>query len=412
MLRDLLTSRVLAAASRAAAERPTPFYLFDPSELHRAVSGWRRAAREIGAEILYPYKCNRAKEVLEPLAAEGFGAEVATFADFEIARGLGVPGDRIVVHGPAKSVELIEAGLVSGAILAADGREDSLAILARARELAARPRYLLRLAPEAASAEQRPFGLPAGRLLSLARELSRRREPPPEGLAFHLDTGIASPRPYLAALEEAVSVWKEIQILGLSMSVLDLGGGFAAEGESRRHSRARAGVSGGGATMLAPIGAKARHSFGAGIRLLLEPGRALVSGSLHLVARVVRVKAGRRGATIYLDASRLSHAFWVGWGKHPVAAIPRRRGATRNVALAGPLGVGLDLFDEAVRLPPLAPGDLVVIGSVGAYNWNSANAWAGPVPPIVEASSLAFPRRRRSRGKGVPTPSPSGRGLG
>jgi diaminopimelate decarboxylase len=78
----------------------------------------------------------------------------------------------------------------------------------------------------------------------------------------------------------------------------------------------------------------------------------------------------------------VSHAFFVARGRHPIAAIPRRRAAPRSVALAGPLGVGLDLFTPAAGLAPVAPGDLVVIGSIGAYNQKAASAWAGPVPPL------------------------------
>lgn len=377
-----LDRAILRAASQAAAAQPTPFYLFDPKQLRRTASAWRRAARAIGGEIFYPYKCNRAVGVVEPLAAEGFGAEVTTLADFETARRLGLGGERIVIHGPAKSVELVEAGLGYGAILAADGREDSFAILARARQMAKRPRMLLRLAPKAAAPEQRSFGLPAREVVALAREIVRRREALPEGLAFHLDTRIPTPVPYRAALRETASVARELGLLGIPTTILDLGGGFAAESESRLDGSGGPSPAGGGPAMLAPIGAQARRLFGRNPRLFLEPGRALVSGSFHLVARVVRIKEGRRGVTAYLDASRLSHGFWVAMGRHPIAPTPRRRGETRPVQLAGPLGVGHDVFAR-VRLPPLEPSDLVVIGSVGAYNQNSANTWAGPIPPVV-----------------------------
>ncbi len=90
-----------------------------------------------------------------------------------------------------------------------------------------------------------------------------------------------------------------------------------------------------------------------------------------------------RGTRVYLDASRLAHAFFVARGVHPIAVLPTRRGAPRRFALAGRLGVGLDVFADPVRLPPVRPDDLVVIGAVGAYNVNAANAWAGPIPPVV-----------------------------
>ncbi|MGH9366847.1 MAG: hypothetical protein ACRD3M_04135 [Thermoanaerobaculia bacterium] len=395
MLRDVLTRRVLAAAARAAKDHATPFYLFDSRELLRQARAWRRAAEAIrSAGVFYPYKCNRVDPVIGLLAREGLGAEVTSLADFRHASRLGLEGERLVVQGPAKSRELLDAGLAAGALFVADGREDALALLDRARALSIRPRYLLRLAPLAADAEQRGFGLPARQMLVLAREISLRGAPAPDGLAFHLGTGISRTDPYLRALEETAKVAGALTKLGIAISLLDLGGGFAARSEYRFDARNRPQAAGKDAGAILPaLAGRARRLLGRDVPLLFEPGRALVSGSFHLVARVVRVRAARPRTTVYLDASHLSHALFITRRRHPIAAIPRRRGIGRAVALAGPLGVGLDVFAPSVRLQRLQPGDLVVIGSVGAYNVNAANTWTGPIPPVISLRPLS-PRER------------------
>ena len=43
--------------------------------------------------------------VLELLAGEGLGADVATLGELTIALRAGFPGDRLIVHGNNKSVE-------------------------------------------------------------------------------------------------------------------------------------------------------------------------------------------------------------------------------------------------------------------------------------------------------------------
>jgi diaminopimelate decarboxylase len=167
--------------------------------------------------------------------------------------------------------------------------------------------------------------------------------------------------------------------------ILDVGGGFAAEAESRRDAKGRPlGTARAPAAQAARIARDARRLFGERTTLLFEPGRALVSGAFHLAARVVRVREGRP-PTVYLDASRASHAFFVARGRHPIEIVPRRAGPRRRVVLAGPLGVDLDVFARDAVLPPVRPGDLVVIGSVGAYNQNAANAWAGAMPGVMTA---------------------------
>jgi diaminopimelate decarboxylase len=378
MVRELGT-RVRAAAARASQRIETPFYLFDAPELARQIRDWRTAAP---GRVFYPYKCNREPRIVRAAARAGLGAEVTTLRDFRLARRLGLPGERILVQGPAKSDALFDAGLAAGALFVADGREDALALLERARALGRPPRYLLRLAPRTVSREQKSFGLASRALASLVRELARRGAPAAEGLAFHLGTGLTSPAPYLEALRETAAAARTLARLGWPVETIDAGGGFAARLESRGNEPPPPGPR--ALAFASALSAAASRLGLENARLLFEPGRAIASGASHLVARVVRVRNGARPA-VYLDASCLSHAPFVPLGRHPIAVLPRRRGPRKTVTLAGPLGVASDVFAPAVRLSPVAPGDLVVIGSVGAYNQNAANAWAAPEPPVVEA---------------------------
>ncbi len=400
MLRDALSAGLRRAVERLA-EDGTPFFLFDPGEIDRRAAAWRKAAAAVGpADVFYPYKCNRHPAVVRRLARAGLGAEVATRDDLRTARALGVAGTRIVVHGPAKTRDAIDAALAAGALLVADGAEDGRAILARAKASASRPRWLLRLSPGSSRPEQRPFGFTGRDLVAFARGLRRDRALLPAGLAFHLGTGIPSTLPYRKALEQSAEVARELAASGISISQLDLGGGFAAQTESRLDGRLRPlGVGIDPEVLVEALGKEARRLFGPDVELLFEPGRAIVSRSFRLVARVLRVKESERRRTVFLDASRLSHAFFAGWGRHPIETIPRRRGLRRAATLAGPLGVGVDVFARSELLAPVRPGDLVVIGSVGAYNWNAVNGWAGATPAVrrVRAGISIGPLRVRAR---------------
>jgi diaminopimelate decarboxylase len=376
MVRELEAS-VRAAAARTARRHETPFYLFDTRELARQIREWRTAAP---GRVFYPYKCNREPRIVRAAARAGLGAEVTTLADLRLARRLGLPGARILVQGPAKSAALLDAGLAAETLFVADGREDLVALLARGLAIRKAPRYLLRLAPRSVSGEQQFFGLPARALAGVARELARRGATAAEGLAFHLGTGLASSAPYLEALRETAAVAKTLAGLGWPVATIDAGGGFAARLESRGEEPPPPGPR--AAEFVSALSRAARRLGLENVRLLFEPGRAIASGAYHLVARVMRIREGANPVA-YLDASCLSHAPFVPLGRHPIAVLPRRPGPRRTVALAGPLGVSTDVFAPAVRLPPLAPEDLVVIGSVGAYNQNAASAWASTVPRVI-----------------------------
>jgi diaminopimelate decarboxylase len=80
----------------------------------------------------------------------------------------------------------------------------------------------------------------------------------------------------------------------------------------------------------------------------------------------------------------MSHAFFVPRGRHPFAASPLRGAHAPASEVAGALPVGLDVFSSGERVGRPRPGDVVVIGAVGAYNLIAANEWAGEMPEIVE----------------------------
>jgi len=379
-----------AAAARAARTHATPFYLFDVPTAVASLRAWRRAARG-EAELFYPWKCNRHPALVSLAAREGWGAEVTASEDLAAALSPARVG-RVVFQGPAKDRPAIDAALVGGAWLIADGTEDAAAILGRARALGIAPRYLLRFRPAAAEASQRPFGMSVAEILALGRRIARERGPLPEGLAFHLGTGLASLGPFLASVREAGRLASALSTFGIAVRVLDAGGGFAARGESRLDRRGRPrGAGPAPGRIVRELVASVRRAA-PGARLFLEPGRAVASDAFHLVTRVVRATPRR----VHVDASRMAHAFFVPRGRHRFLPLPRRPGrGSREVA--GPLPTDLDVLSARESIGRPREGDLLVIESVGAYNLIAASAWAGKVPEVVALSGSAGARRSYAR---------------
>jgi diaminopimelate decarboxylase len=379
--------RLIEAAARAARRHPTPFYLFDKERVRASLGAWREAAGG-AVDLFYPAKCNRHPGLLALAARGGWGAEVTAREDLEAALGQTRVGHRVLFQGPAKDAGAIDAALSAGAWLAADGAADARAILDRARALGVAPRYLLRFRPAAAEPSQRRFGMSRAELLSLARRIVREGRPAPAGLAFHLGTGLSSLAPYLSAIRESGRIASALSGLGIVVRVLDAGGGFASRAESRRDAQGR--PRGMGREPRGIVGALLAATQRAlpGARLFLEPGRAVASDAFHLATRVIRVTPQR----VYVDASRMSHAFFVPWGRHVFGAWPRRPGRGR-VAIAGPLPVDLDVLSPREAIGRPREGDLLVIESVGAYNVIASNAWAGRIPQVVEVSASRGVRR-------------------
>src|SRR5207247_7252072 len=86
-------------------------------------AAWRNAWPDV--EVAYSYKANRLPEVRRTLAAAGAAHQVASEAEYALARGVaGAPGDRIVVQGPWKSTDLLEGAARDGALVVADSAID------------------------------------------------------------------------------------------------------------------------------------------------------------------------------------------------------------------------------------------------------------------------------------------------
>jgi diaminopimelate decarboxylase len=361
---------------------PTPFYLYEPKRLAEAARGWKEAAAG-RARLFYPYKTNRHPAVLDFLARQGFGAEINIASDLPEALARGISSDRLLVQGPAKSADVIDRVIVEGGTLVADGAEDLEEILGRGRAARRPVRWLIRLRTPEARIGQRAFGVDPHDAATLARR-ALREGLPPLGIAFHLGTGIPSSTPYRASLRSASRTARALREIGAAPEVIDVGGGFSSPAETRFDDRGRPRRTAwtDPAKIVRGLCADARSSIG-DVEVWMEPGRAIVAGAFQLVCRVLRVRGGRE---VFVDASRMAHAFFVARGTHEITFHPKRRGRPADLVIAGPLGTDLDVLVRRERAVPPREGDMVVFDGVGAYNMIAANQWAGPLPPVITVS--------------------------
>jgi ornithine decarboxylase len=109
------------------------------------------------------------------------------------------------------------------------------------------------------------------------------------------------------------------------------------------------------------------------VRVIAEPGR-FISAPAAIAVSSVMGKAKRDGRWwYYLDdglygsysGQLFDHA------KYPIASL-RQEGELHPSVLAGPTCDSIDVIDDAILLPELHVGDLVVGRMMGAYTWASA----------------------------------------
>ncbi len=345
------------ATLTALAERfGTPLWVYDLTEIDAAVGTLRRAFPE--AHLAYAVKANANRAILRRLHAHGVGAEVITVGELARTLRAGLDPAEIVIGGPAQDRALRDLARRSGV-----GRV-SIDSASQWRDWCADPggwpvgtRAFVRVNPGldpathehmATGQATSKFGLAPWEALELARQVADAGSL--AGLHVHAGSQIDDPSVHDGVLEVLAPLYAALP----EADELDLGGGFAVPGFPYDVLAER-------------VGAFTQER---GLRLWLEPGRALVATAGLLLARVLHVKEGVRRHVI-ADAGMADLLRPALYGAHhpiravgAVAARPAHAGPTD---VDGPLCENADRLGRDVVLPEVSAGDLLAVEQAGAY---------------------------------------------
>ena len=358
----------------AARDLPTPALLLDralPVENYRALT-----AALPGADVYYAIKANPHPEVVSALAAAGSGFEVASLAELELALRCGGRPTRVISSNSIKRPDLLAAAATLGVDRFAFDSEDELQKIAR---YAPGSRVYCRVVVDNTGSDwplSRKFGVPpedAVPMLLDAAALGLR----PEGVSFHVGSQCLDATSWRRALETCATIWEQAARRGLSLRLLNAGGGFPV-----RHLKQT--------PSWPAIGAEIRRAvdalFPADVELIVEPGRALVGGAAVLVASVIG--KARRGEErwVYLDVG-VFNGLMESIGGLGYELRTERAGRPGKVVLAGPSCDSMDVISSDVELPELEVGDRVYVMNAGAYTLSYASSFNGFAAPAVHLLS-------------------------
>jgi diaminopimelate decarboxylase len=361
----------------------TPFYLYDFDVLEARARALRAAIPE-RFEICYAVKANPSLAVVRGLAASGFGADVASRGELLLALAAGVPAERIVCSGPAKSDRDLSAAVeqrIAG--INVEGPQELDRLQAAAERAGVDVPIQLRLAVPWSAGERRRIlgGGGAGKFgvdVALAEELLAARGRWPrlrfQGFQVFNASNVRSAAAWVESaartLDLAVALARRHH---LELALVDLGGGLGIPYAAGERPLDLTRLGGGLAAIAGACDGVAELRS---TRILVEPGRWLVGPCGLYVARVLEVKPTGGGLVATLDGG--IHHFLrpaLLGAPHPVhllAGDGRRLGRNSHVMLAGPLCTSLDTLDPAARIPVPRPGDLVVFRQAGAYGFTES----------------------------------------
>lgn len=363
----------------ATADIPSPCLVVD---VDIVAHNFEELARSLpDARIYYAVKANPADEVVARLAGLGSAFDTASMGEIDLCLAHGVSADRLSFGNTIKKERDIADAFAKGVRLYAF---DSAAELEKIARSAPGSKVYCRVLMECEGAEwplSRKFGCEspmAVDLLARAKELGLDAY----GVSFHVGSQQTDLTQYDKALELSVSLFRALEARGVTLRMVNMGGGFP--------SRYRTDVPSIAAYGAAIREALSRH-FGENMpEVIVEPGRGVVGDAGVIQAEIVLVsdKGGDDARRwVYLDAGKFH-----GLAETMDEAIKYRLltskdgGETSPVVLAGPTCDSADILYEKTdyRLPSdLQAGDKVWILATGAYTTTYSAVSFNGFPPLA-----------------------------
>lgn len=397
-----------------AKEWGTPLYVFDEETLRGQCRAFLAAfqSRYPNTVVAYAAKAYLGRAMAGIIAQEGLDLDVVSGGELAIARSVGFPPERIHFHGNNKSEDELNEALDYGiARVIVDNFHEMHLLNGIAQARKKRQRVLLRLSPgvdphthrlTTTGTTDNKFGIPivTGQAEHAVRQVMEMPGLEMVGLHIHLGSPVFEKEPYAQAVnvifDFAAKMRKEI---GFELLEFSPGGGFAVNYTAEQDaptpdeyaeiivSGIRAGIE--------------RHKLGEP-RVFIEPGRSLVARSavaLYTVGSTKDVPGVRRFVSVDGGmADNIRPALYESKYSAIIANKPLDERA-ETVTIAGKYCESGDVLLRDAELPPLEPGDVLVMPAAGAYNLSMAsnyNASQRPAIVLVADGEAKLMRRRET----------------
>lgn len=366
-----------------AARHGTPLYVYDASIARGRLAALRRAVAGF-AEVFYSIKANPA---LAPLfAAEGLGLEVASGAEFLLARAAGVPAERILFAGPGKSAPELALAIGHGIgeiHLESFDEIEMVADLGRAADR--RVPVSIRVNPGSAAlggamrmgGKPTAFGFDEEMLAEVTAAVEARPELDLGGLHLFAGTQILDAAVLLDQWAYGLDLSERLaSLIGRPLKAVDLGGGLGIPYHPGDATLDLTRVTDGAAALVRRIAASPALKSA---RILVEPGRFLAGpAGVYLVA--VRTVKTSRGQRFLVTDGGMHHQLAASGNlgqvikrDFPIIAATRMGApAMDGTQVVGPLCTPLDTLGRQTALPEVARGDLIAVLQSGAYGLSSS----------------------------------------
>lgn len=388
-------------AQEIARQVETPCYCYSAAALRHNYQRYAEQFRPDNSLICFAVKANSNQSVINTLAKLGSGADVVSEGELRRALLAGVPAQKIVFSGVAKTAREMKFALEQGIYQFNVESEPELETLNQvAISMGKQAPVAFRINPDidarthakiSTGKASNKFGIPATRA---AKSYARAAEMPGikvQGIDMHIGSQLTELEPFKQAFESMAQLCTQLREQGHDIRVLDIGGGLGIDyNDGSKLPPALADYAGLAHQILDPLGC----------RILVEPGRSMVGDTGILLSEVIYIKQGEHDRFLIIDAGMndlLRPSMYDAY--HEIIPVHDAGKPLRSYQIVGPICETGDTFAKDRQLPELEAGDLVAIKNAGAYGASMASTYnTRPLVPevLVDGDAVKVVRKRQN----------------
>ncbi|WP_337269293.1 diaminopimelate decarboxylase [Oryzifoliimicrobium ureilyticus] len=349
----------------------TPFYVYSTATLERHYRVFSDAFADVDAMVCYAMKANSNQAVLKTLGRLGAGIDVVSEGELRRALAAGIPAERIMFSGVAKTPHEMDVALQAGIYCFNVESEPELEVLnQQALKLGRKAHVSFRINPDvdarthakiSTGKKENKFGISYRRARAVYAHAASLPGIEVSGIDMHIGSQITELQPFQDAFRLLRDLVDQLRGDGHQIQHVDIGGGlgipYRDDNEPPPLPDAYAAIV---KEQLASLNC----------RIVTEPGRLIVGNAGILVTEVVYVKDGDDKSFIIVDAGMndlIRPTLYEAYHSirpviQPYDGVPRLR-----ADVVGPVCETGDYLALDREMAEPAAGDLLAIASAGAY---------------------------------------------
>lgn len=378
----------------------TPCYVYSGRAILENFRAYEEGLGDLPHMTCYAVKANGSLGILSLLVKAGAGFDIVSGGElYRVLKAGGNP-ERVVFSGVGKRSDEIDFALEKGIHSFNCESEPELALVnALAARHGVQASFALRVNPDV-NAETHPyistglrehkFGIDireAEAIYNRTRELKNLKA---AGVSFHIGSQLVDVSPIFEAGEKALDLVGRLRAAGHPITEIDLGGGLGVVYQSTDHPPA----------IRTFADCIRQRLAGAGLTVMLEPGRSIIGPAGILLTRVLYRKRNVDKEFVVVDAA-MNDLIRPSLYRSHHDILPLRTTDRPDILadVVGPVCETGDFLARDRKLANVAPGDFLALATAGAYGFVQAsnyNARRRPAEVLVEADQWRIIRARET----------------